>query len=310
MVGNAGDIGRWNVNNAQVPKETPQALGAILNFQGGVTAALVDLTQNYMGGQISYVQGVFVDNSASLIALILIVNGTNQRVVIPAQSQGYFPLLSQNPPIFSFFGANNASPGALVPVLFYNVPLPAGVWGPSGFAGLTYSGNNLLVQDTAAETSLAALAALISGGGIGVNVLSGAGGGGGFEGPLEWRTASNGATLTTVLYTPAGGKRFYVNNLTISIDPLAFRSVAGGQSLSGNVSDENSGTRLLRVEVFVPQVAPAPTTALGNIILFSEADMGWLSNAINNRLIWNWDVAALSGGAVYFNFSVLTGDHV
>lgn len=295
------------VSNAQLPQEGAVALRAQLDFTGGVAATAVDLTNLTLPGpsfKLSYVQGLYVDASGSTVDILCVCGGTAQTIRFPAGTQTYAPIIAINPPTFTFAGKNGASPGVIVPVYFLNVPMPGLVMGQSSLSGFSFNGNNLLVQDTAAENDLAQITALISGGGLDVNVISGGGSGGGFLGPLTWKQASGANAIT--LYTPAVGKRFYLNNLKIQLDPSAFRSVAGGATLNFVIQD--GGLQSIQGIFFVPQTAPTLSAATGPITLFSADDMGFLSAAVNNSLIFT-PGNSLSGGAFYISFSVLTGDH-
>lgn len=162
---NASILTTYSIANAQLPPggEGPRALAVALNFTGGATSAFIDLTQQTQPpAQLSIIQGMFVDNSLGTVVLRMQQQQSRQVIAIGAGQQMYVPVLSTIPPQFNFVGANNASPGIFVPVFFYNVPISPLAWGPQTIAGLNFNGNNLLVQDTAAETSLASIAAALN----------------------------------------------------------------------------------------------------------------------------------------------------
>jgi len=73
---------------------------------------------------IDFINGVYIDNADNGSAVDLICNGTNQKVICPANSQGYFTLMIPNPPTFR---AETAG-GVVVPLIFYNIPMFPIVW--------------------------------------------------------------------------------------------------------------------------------------------------------------------------------------
>lgn len=295
-----------SVFNAMIPPEGPKALKVVLDFTGGSFNGLVDLTQQTgpsPSGKLSFVQGLYVDNGDSAVALQIFCQSTGQRITVQPGSQAYIPVLAGVPPIFTFNGAANASPNCLVTVFFLNVPLPALEVGPGSIAGFSFAGSNLLVQDTAAEGSLAALTALISGGGLGVNVISGGAGGGGFQGPLTWNAGTfGGATTSHTLYTPASGKKFYINNICITVDP----NVSDGAGTLKTFTLQDGGTTIFSTKLWVPSAPAVPTVPVSPILVFSADDMGLKSLTVNNTLL-----AVTNAGIIgnwYINFSTVIGD--
>lgn len=294
------------VSNATVPREGPKALNVLLAFTGGASQITVDLS-SVVGNpgpttQMSVVQGLFLDNADGTVDIYCKVLSTGQRIHFPAGSQLYVPIFSPaTGPVFTFSGKGGASPGLQIPVYFYNMPLPALAIQNAGGA-FSFSGANLLVQDTLAETDLALLASTVSGGAINVN--GGGGGGGGFDGPLTWNfgtlTAGSGSA---VLYTPAAGRKFYVNNFSCTADPNA--TAAGPLFLQ--VTD--GAVEMVRIPIWLP-AAPASVTAPIQIIPFSSDDMGWLSSTANHALSVQWLAGGMTAGSIRFNFSTLIGDHV
>lgn len=291
------------VPNAQIPVEGPKALNALLDFTGGASQAFVDLTNQVQDGpnkQISYVQGLYVDNSLGTVDIICTMGGTQQTLRFPAGTQAYVPVLANFFPTFLFSGKGNASPGIIVPVYFLNVPIPAIVWGDSGIAGLTFDGPNLLVEDQAAEASLAALAGCVTG----TALNTAGGGGGGFDGPLQWKSQALGTGGSVTLYVPASGRRFYINNMKILMDPTSAFASASSQLLA--ITD---GVAIsFEIPVWMPGAPPVPTFG-GMIELFSADDMGWLSAGVNQVLAIEWSGPALASGNIIVSFSTLIGDH-
>lgn len=306
------------VSNAQVPKEGPVSLRAQLDFTSGVAVAAIDLTQQTLPGpnfKLSYVQGVYVDNSLGTVDIVMIVGGTAQNIRFPAGTQTYAPIIAIVPPTFVFAGKNGASPNIIVPVYFLNVPMPAISLGQSSLGGFTFNDSNLLTQDTAAENSLGQLTGLIASGGLNVNVVSGGGSGGGFQGPLVWHNAVLGAgSGLAVLYTPTAGKRFYLNNFYAWLDWNSFSSPGVGQTLFWQLNDYDAAANGPMASGSIGLAGAAPTVVAGAAVpqpsplLMGADDMGHRSQAVNGRLVFQWSSSNLSGGAVRFGFSMLQGD--
>jgi len=190
-----------------------------LDFTGAKFSAVVDLTQQTLPpAQLSVIQGMFVDNHASGVDLLIQQQQTSQVIIIKAGQQAYVPVLAAATPVFNFIGANNASAGVVVPVYFYNVPIAPVVLGGTSIAGASFTGGNLLVQDTAAENSLAVLAA--NTGVYPPNGVSGA--------------ASTTGTAATAIIPGTAGKHIYVTSIQF------WNSSATGQvvTLNDNASSQ------------------------------------------------------------------------
>lgn len=116
---------RFGVNNVLIPKEGPVVVPGTLNFENTAEIEIsgeMVITQ----GKISFIQGVFIDNADNTDKLTLTIGNTNQRIVCPANSQGYFPLLTPNPPII--VARTTQGGGQIIPLFFYNVPIQSIVW--------------------------------------------------------------------------------------------------------------------------------------------------------------------------------------
>jgi hypothetical protein len=292
-----------SIFNAQIPPEGPKALKAVLNFTGGVINASVDLTQQTLPPQqVSLIQGVYIDNSGSTIALVMTVQGTGQIIVCPPSSQMYAPVFAPIPPIFLFNGFGNASPGVMIPVFFVNVPLPAMVWSTTGASGFSFSGGNLLVQDTAAEASLAALQALITAGGLNVNVISG-GGGGSSEGPFVWASGFT-STNSTIIYTPASGKRFFLQGFVAHLTPTLASAATDTQISIEDI--DAAGSPVILAKNVLPPVS-ATGAPVNGYEIFNITNIGHRSQVVNGRLAITLSTA-FSTGALIYSFGVLQGD--
>lgn len=298
----------YQINNTKMvaPTEGPRALVAFLNFTSGASQATVDLTQQTQPpAQLSVIQGVFIDNHAGTVDILMQQVQTAQIIVCKAGQQIYTPVFAAATPVFNFVGGGGASPGIVIPVYFYNVPISPLTLGSQAIQGLNFNGNNLLVQDTAVENALSQLTALItnqgSGNGLDVNVISGGGGGGSTSGPYQWHGVNVGSGAT--VYTPAAGKRFYINNIKVLMDPGATR--AAGQN---NFAIQDGGSFV--IQAFWQDTATYTAgNAAGPIVLFSADDMGWLSTTVDNSVLFTINHNMGSANAIYMNFSTLIGDH-
>lgn len=106
------------------PKEGPVSLRVDFDFPTLGTSIDADLSPVHNRGDMTSVQSIYVDNSQNTSILTITANGTNQRIVVPPQSQGYIPILVIDPPTFNF-----STVGAfVVPVQFLNYYMPPFIW--------------------------------------------------------------------------------------------------------------------------------------------------------------------------------------
>lgn len=117
--------GVYGANNALIPKNGPKVAKAILDFSNAAEI-LVDGQQIVSQGHIEFLQGVYVDNGSNAVPLTLIMNTTKQRIIVPANTQGYYNILSPNNPKIIAQMAQLAN--RTVELLFYNVPIQAHTW--------------------------------------------------------------------------------------------------------------------------------------------------------------------------------------
>lgn len=121
----------WPVSNGYAPAGGPRALPITLDFTT-VTSIALDLLQEIEAGVINIVQSVYVDNSANPNALTLIWDQTNQRVVIPANAGGIWPVIT--PKDAPRLIASTLATGVIVGIILLNVPMPLTQWGPVSLA--------------------------------------------------------------------------------------------------------------------------------------------------------------------------------
>ena len=132
QVGTAPATQVQTVFNQTLSKIGPRILPEFIDLQtdSGVEVDLSPLIQN---GNLDFIANAWVDNSLNAQELFISVTGSKQLLTIPANTQGYYPLLSPNDPKFRIYCAT--SPGLIIPIIFSNIPLQPYAWGPGGSGG-------------------------------------------------------------------------------------------------------------------------------------------------------------------------------
>lgn len=115
----------FGIANVVVPASGPKCVPTSVDFTN-VAQILLDGSAIVQGGKIEYLQGVFVDNSTNLNNLSLTMSTTNQQIIVPKKSQGYFSIMCPDPP--QIVAATVQTNGLIIPMFFYNVPIQPGVW--------------------------------------------------------------------------------------------------------------------------------------------------------------------------------------
>ncbi len=125
----------YKVSNVVLPPEGPVIVPVELDFSSD---DLIDIDgyQIVASGKLSYIQCVYIDNADNANALTLTAGLTNQRIIAPAGSQGYYPIFMGVPPHAK--AETTAVADLKVKIYFANVPLMSMQWGgESGSGGLT-----------------------------------------------------------------------------------------------------------------------------------------------------------------------------
>lgn len=115
--------------NIIIPKEGPKTIRADLDFSTESSISIEGLLATTTG-TISYIQGMYVDNTDNDNILNIVCQVTQQEINVPANSQGYFNVLITNPP--RFIASTTPAANLEVAIFFYNVPMPSTIWGPGG----------------------------------------------------------------------------------------------------------------------------------------------------------------------------------
>lgn len=109
-----------------------QAIHVLIDFSLGTTYQL-DLSQIQSQAKLDSVQTLYVDNSANTGTITITMEGvTQQSIILPPNSQGYFPVLQGNPPVLNFTVASGAP---VVNIQLMNFFLPPVIWGTLATGG-------------------------------------------------------------------------------------------------------------------------------------------------------------------------------
>lgn len=255
--------------NAMVPKEGPKVIP--ITAQLGVnTSVLMDFSQLQQQGKISFIQGVMVDNSANTAALTIQSQTMNQKIVIPPNSQAILPVFVTNPPIFLISSIG----GVNVPLFFFNIPLPAQVWG--GNSAFTFAGGSLVVSDPLLEQ----LITNINGtNGLNVNIVSG--GFGGPYVPVQILTAIT-AGAAIVNGTVSGlANHMYATSFDLSVTGNA--TLAAAAEIALTLEWQSTSAILWTGNAYVPAAIPASST-IGNVIVHCDFTVPVKSPALADGL--------------------------
>lgn len=137
----------FGVFNGLAPEELPKGLPYTYDFSTD-TAVSFDLQLENTNGIIQMVQSVYVDNSDNNAALTLRFTITGQRLVVPANSQGIWPVIA---PLQTQITASTTPAADLrVHIILLNVPMPYTQWGP-----ITVNTGAITAQTEATATAAA-----------------------------------------------------------------------------------------------------------------------------------------------------------
>lgn len=123
-IGQLGQLPIFNALTGLLPCEGARALPYVADFSIN-TEYDFDFTLQFNQKQFTAIQGLYIDNSKNAQSVtVTCLGGTEQTIVAPPNSCGYYTLLSTSPPKFSV-----ASSGAVsVFLAFLNFYVPPTVW--------------------------------------------------------------------------------------------------------------------------------------------------------------------------------------
>lgn len=115
----------YGIANIIVPKGGPKAVPATLDFSN-TGEILISGQQLIDQNKIEYIQGVFIDNKDNDVALEIEVDGIGQIIKAKGRTQGYYAIMTTNPPKMTARMTQAAN--RKCKVIFYNVPIQSHVW--------------------------------------------------------------------------------------------------------------------------------------------------------------------------------------
>jgi hypothetical protein len=132
----------WDVYCCDFPTQGSVSLPATVTLAGtgGSGSYLLDLEIEYETGAIDFCQGLYIDNSANASAITVLNSISQQKVMIPANSQAFVNAMAPSKSKWLFSGL----PGLVVPVQVLNFPVATAVWSTLGVPG--GAGNPIIVS--------------------------------------------------------------------------------------------------------------------------------------------------------------------
>lgn len=116
-------ISPQNALDGLIPCEGPKALPYLMDFSAAAEYDF-DFTQQWQQQTFSTIQCCYIDNSLNASPVTVTVNGTGQTITCPANSQGFFTLLTVPPPQFAVVSAGSV----VVQIIWLNFYIPPTVW--------------------------------------------------------------------------------------------------------------------------------------------------------------------------------------
>lgn len=121
----AGQFVRLGTHNMVLPPEGPKVYPFVLDFRT-TNSMVIDMIAEIQRGFISFIQGVFVDNSLNVNALNIKADQTQQNIIVPPKSQMYMPMFISDSARLTF---TTVQAGDLtVPIDVTNVPVMPYTW--------------------------------------------------------------------------------------------------------------------------------------------------------------------------------------
>lgn len=182
------------------------ARGASFNFDFTGGTVNIPCSLNAIDYGISFFQTIFIDNSNNPQTASVNPTGTNQKLVCPAYSQGYFPILTVGPTL-SFTASSGGN--VVVPMVLLNIFIDMMLWSvqlPGSIAGSVNVNGTVIIQPYA-----------------------------GVYAPKNVAIITSNVGLTCILSNGAR-KRFYVNNPPTSVG----QNIAAAESIFLNITGGNA----------------------------------------------------------------------
>lgn len=266
---------------------------------------LVDLSIQNQFGTIDMVQTLFMDNSQSSAPLYAVNAVSQQTIICPAKSQGYFPFLCPQPSRFTLMSTG----GVRASIECLNFPVQPAVWGAAGQLFTFNDAGALITQDsTLAQVSVIPVGLNNA---LAVDVVATVGGGGGTSFQRFNSLAEGGGSGGVHNILAAGAaQHIQVHSAWIVISPECYirSGTSGLVHLALSISGEGE---IISTDVWLPGAPPAlgtlVTAAYPAILSFSDLDI--LSAAVGHTLQYQIvdtatgaavDIGAAANGGVNF----------
>lgn len=256
-----------NIHNQQQSANGPTAVPVKFDFSlQSIYQIDMSILNNFQ--TIDFVQTIYIDNADNAFPCIVYNPTSQQRIIAPPYTQGWYPFICPNPGRFTV----SASGANITYMELVNFPVAPATWNATGGSGgFHFNGDGALI--TADEYILAALDAsqgpsyigvidevlkpLISdeggGDGLAVNVLHGGGGGGGGGTSLWWgKFGNNGNNGLTGPGT--GGQICHITSVALYCTPDVADGVGGVYDLDVYL---NYPLSPFKTSIYVPAAAPA-----------------------------------------------------
>jgi hypothetical protein len=132
MAGLAGMRAAWQTFNGFAPRGVPKGMPLTFDFASAASYE-IDLSTSEVFQQLEFAQQVWVDNADNDAELTITFATTGQRIIVPPNSQGVFPVIE---PLQQKFTIATISAEELeVALILLNVPMPDFVWNVQGAGG-------------------------------------------------------------------------------------------------------------------------------------------------------------------------------
>lgn len=273
--------GSMQVMLGAVPKEGPKVVSFNIDFSAGQQYKF-DLTALQQNANISMIQTLFVDNSQSTVQLTMVMDTTNQRIIIPPQAQAYVPCILTNK-----IGVTiQSTSGLVIQCQALNIAMNMSVWNVN--AAPTATGGILQVQDLALEagmngSQMNTAPRVLSGDGATYKQLFGA---------TRFVSVDTVNTASTALIAATAGFGWEVSSLDLSFTPDAIMAAAGRCQI---VLLENATVIARSSWVALPNAAPTFTAGAAPLVALRMNGLQLTSKISGSAL--NVQVStALTGG--------------
>jgi len=117
----------WETSNGFAPKKGPRCIPLTIDF-GIANPQSLDLVSEQTDDKIEFIQAVYVDNSNNPGVFILTCGTTGQVLTWPAFSQGYQPVLMNNPPKFTVQTFQRGETNVIINISLLTFPVPSAMW--------------------------------------------------------------------------------------------------------------------------------------------------------------------------------------